>query len=96
MIGAQAMETLERYHFTKGFFGTNGISKKEGFTTPDAGEAQIKRTAMSQCRKCYVLADSTKFGNISAVTFASYESAPIITEKIPEGYQKEQKIILCE
>ena len=51
---------------------------------------------MSQCRKCYVLADSTKFGNISAVTFASYESAPIITEKIPEGYQKEQKIILCE
>ena len=96
VIGAQAMETLERYHFTKGFFGTNGISKKEGFTTPDAGEAQIKRTAMSRCRKCYVLADSTKFGNISAVTFASYESALIIAEKIPEGYQKEQKIILCE
>ena len=96
VIGAQAMETLERYHFTKGFFGTNGITKKEGFTTPDAGEAQIKRTAMYQCRTCYVLADSTKFGNISAVTFASYESALILTEKIVEGYQKEQKIILCE
>ena len=32
VIGAQAMETLERYHFTKGFFGTNGISRNEGFT----------------------------------------------------------------
>ena len=96
VIGAQAMETLERYHFTKGFFGTNGITKNEGFTTPDAGEAQIKRTAMCQCRKCYILADSTKFGNISAVTFASYESALILTEKLPEGYQKERKIILCE
>ena len=29
VIGAQAMETLERYHFTKGFFGTNGISRNE-------------------------------------------------------------------
>ena len=42
VIGAQAMETLERYHFTKGFFGANGISRNEGFTTPDAGEAQVK------------------------------------------------------
>ena len=96
VIGAQAMEMLERYHFTKGFFGTNGITKKEGFTTPDAGEAQVKRRAMRQCGKCYVLADSTKFGNISAVTFALYESALILTEKIVQGYQKEQNIILCE
>ncbi len=96
VIGAQAMETLERYHFTKGFFGTNGISKREGFTTPDAGEAQVKRTAMRQCRKCYVLADSSKFGNISAVTFAPLEAGTIVTEKAVEGYQAGERIILCE
>lgn len=96
VIGAQAMETLERYHFTKGFFGTNGISRNEGFTTPDAGEAQVKRTAMRQCRICYVLVDSTKFGNISAVTFAPFEAGTILTEKIVEGYQAGEKLILCE
>lgn len=96
VIGAQAMETLERYHFTKGFFGTNGISKREGFTTPDAGEAQVKRTAMRQCRKCYILADSTKFGNISAVTFASLEAGVILTEKAVEGYQAGERMTVCE
>ena len=96
VIGAQAMETLERYHFTKGFFGTNGISRNEGFTTPDAGEAQVKRTAMRQCRIRYVLADSTKFGNISAVTFASFDAGIILTEKIVEGYQAGEKLILCQ
>ena len=96
VIGAQAMEMLERYHFTKGFFGTNGVTKKEGFTTPDAGEAQVKRTAMRQCWKCYVLADSAKFGYVSAVTFASFESGVILTEKIVEGYQEGDRLIRCE
>ncbi len=39
VIGAQAMKNLQEYHFTKGFFGANGITKAEGFTTPDANEA---------------------------------------------------------
>ncbi len=33
VIGNQAMNTLREYHFTKGFFGTNGITKKSGCTT---------------------------------------------------------------
>ena len=27
VIGAQAMKNLQEYHFTKGFFGANGITK---------------------------------------------------------------------
>ena len=42
---------LKDYHFTKGFFGTNGISLTAGHTTPDADEALVKRTAAQQCRK---------------------------------------------
>lgn len=96
VIGAQAMETLQKYHFTKGFFGTNGISKTAGFTTPDAGEAQVKRTAMHQCRTGYILADSTKFGNISAVTFAPFGSGVILTEKTADGYEAGEHLIVCE
>jgi len=81
VVGAQAIELLRKYHFTKGFFGTNGITKEEGFTTPDVGEAQVKQTAVQQCQKSYILADSTKFGNISAVTFAPFSGSVILTEE---------------
>ena len=61
---------LEKYHFTKGFFGTNGVTKKAGFTTPDANEAMVKKTAIEQCQKKYVLCDHSKFGEDSVqVTF---------------------------
>lgn len=88
IVGNSAVRTLYGYHFTKGFFGTNGISRQEGFTTPDADEAIIKETAMSQCRKAYVLADSTKFNQVSSVTFGELSAAMIITDEMPAGYEK--------
>lgn len=95
VVGAQAIEFLQKYHFTKGFFGTNGITKEEGFTTPDVGEAQVKHTAVKQCQKSYVLADSRKFGNISAVTFASFDGSVILTEQAADGYKESERLIVC-
>lgn len=85
VVGSQAILTLQGYHFTKGFFGTNGISKKAGYTTPDASEAQVKRVALEQSQKRYMLADTSKFGNISSITFASFDMAEILTEEMPSG-----------
>lgn len=87
IVGNTAVRALQGYHFTKGFFGTNGISRQEGFTTPDADEAIIKETAMGQCRKAYVLADSSKFNNVSSVTFANIGDATILTDQLPVGYE---------
>lgn len=87
IVGNTAVRALQGYHFTKGFFGSNGISRQEGFTTPDADEAIIKETAMGQCRKAYVLADSSKFNNVSSVTFANIEDATILTDQLPVGYE---------
>lgn len=87
VVGNQAMEVLYQYHFTKGFFGTNGITKKAGFTTPDANEALIKKTALGQCRKGYILSDVSKFDHVSSVTFAALHDAVILTDQRPEGYQ---------
>lgn len=47
------MQLLKMYHFTRGFFGTNGITLREGFTTPDINEALVKKTAMEQCPEEY-------------------------------------------
>lgn len=87
VVGNQAILSIQSYHFTKGFFGTNGITKKEGFTTPDSNEALVKKTAFERSRRAYIVADSTKFGNISSVTFADFEDAVILTEQKPSaGY----------
>ncbi|MCF0131909.1 MAG: DeoR/GlpR transcriptional regulator [Pseudobutyrivibrio sp.] len=93
IIGSQAMKMLETFHFTKGFFGSNGITKEAGFTTPDSSEALIKELAMKQCRQCFVLADSDKFDVISSVTFAKYTDATIITEATKKAYSKWANII---
>ena len=93
VVGNQALMNLQSYHFTKGFFGTNGLTRKSGCTTPDANEAAVKAAAMEQCRECYVLCDSSKFDNISSVTFADFYRSTIITDRIPSGYEDCANII---
>ena len=84
IVGNEAYVTLQRYHFTKGFFGTNGADRSSGFTTPDINEAMIKECAMKHTRKPYVLCDSSKFRLTSPVSFGEFTSAHIITDRIPE------------
>lgn len=50
-MGAEAVDGLKRYNFTKGFFGANGVHLTAGFTTPDITEALVKEKAMRQCKK---------------------------------------------
>lgn len=93
VIGNQAMQTLLNYHFTKGFFGTNGISKMEGLTTPDVDEALVKQTAMRQCQRCFVLSDYSKFNHVSSVSFADMDDAVIITDQVVKGYEELEHIV---
>lgn len=81
VVGADMIQYLKKYHFTKGFFGTNGISLHEGCTTPDEEEATGKKAAISQCTKAYVLADPSKFGLFSRITFTPLSTVSVITAK---------------
>ena len=92
IVGEEALLSLEKYNFTKGFFGTNGITLKNGFTTPEVKEAMVKRHAMKYCKECYVLADEYKFGQISAVEFCKFEDAIILTNRIPKGFKDMKNI----
>ena len=96
VVGNQAIRTIQEYHFTKGFFGTNGVTRRSGCTTPDVNEAVIKKTAMEQCRQCYVLCAASKFNSISSVTFADFEKPIFITDRKVPGYEKSKHIIVCE
>lgn len=94
IVGTLAVNTLDKYHFTKGFFGTNGISPKAGYTTPDINEALIKKAAMQKCSKSFIVCDSSKFNTISAVTFASFREATIVTNICPAEFSKYKNIIV--
>lgn len=96
IIGNQAMKTIREYHFTKGFFGTNGVTRKCGCTTPDANEAMIKQSAMEQCGRCYVICDYSKFDNVSSVTFAPFYGMTFITDRVIAGYEECENIWIAK
>ena len=96
-VGEEALEYLEKFRFTKGFFGTNGISIQEGFTTPDPEEGEIKRTACLHCAETYILADLSKFNVICTYTFAPIDKGFIVTDSsAPKIYRDLHNTILVD
>lgn len=90
VVGSDAILHLQKYHFSKGFFGTNGVDVKQGFTVSDVREALIKRVAVQNTREGnrFILADHDKFGQASAVSFAGFEGTVTITDCDPgAGFQ---------
>ncbi len=83
VVGADAVLQVQKYHFSKGFFGTNGINPKTGFSTPDVREASIKRVAVGNTKagERYILSDHDKFGKRCTVTFSGFEGTVLITDK---------------
>lgn len=95
IVGADAILHIQKYHFSKGFFGTNGVDLKQGFTTPDVREALIKRVAIQNTKagERYILADHDKFGETSAVAFSDFSGTVTITDKYPEeSYRTKMEI----
>ena len=61
-----------------------GISLSGGITTPDRNEARVKSTVVLNSQTVYILADHSKFDQISAVTFAQLGRVKIITDKLQD------------
>lgn len=94
VAGTEALNNLKIYNFTKGFFGTNGISTKSGFSTPDSSEGVLKSAALERCSHAYVLADSSKFNKISPITFANISSAAIITSHLEDKKYRDYTTVI--
>lgn len=84
MVGYEAVLSLSKYNFTKGFFGSNGVSLEKGFTTPDLKEAAVKEQAIKRCREAFILCDQSKFNKISPITFGAFEDSTVITTKLKD------------
>lgn len=84
LVGAETLSALGRYNFTKAFLGANGVTISQGFTTPDPEEAAVKALAASRAREVYVLADSSKFGQVTAAVMFPIDAACVITDRLPD------------
>ena len=93
ITGAVALESLRRYNFSKCFMGTNGVDLRCGLTTPDPEEAALKSEAMARSYLSFVLADKSKFGVVTPVTFSALERACLLTETEPAPEYRRQTII---
>ncbi|HET9842265.1 MAG TPA: DeoR/GlpR family DNA-binding transcription regulator [Nocardioides sp.] len=69
-VGADTVQALSHLRVDVAFLGTNGITAEHGFTTPDPGEAAVKRALIESGRRVVALADASKFGVETAVRFA--------------------------
>lgn len=77
--------------------GANAIHYNFGLTTPDPEEAQIKERAIFLSREAFVLADHTKFGEVSFSKFADLNQTKVITNEestITLGKYKEKTEII--
>jgi DeoR family transcriptional regulator, fructose operon transcriptional repressor len=90
-IGRGALASLDLYRFDKCFMGINGIHPQLGFTTPDQEEAMVKQKAISLSREAYILADNTKFAEISFAKIADIHEAAIITNDLEDETQEQYR-----
>ncbi|GGE69399.1 DeoR/GlpR family DNA-binding transcription regulator [Priestia taiwanensis] len=84
LVGSQALESMMNYRFDKCFLGANGIHCELGYTTPDPEEALVKKSALKLSGQKYILADHSKFSEVSFSKFASIDEATIITNEMDD------------
>ena len=89
LVGAETVNHIRRYHFTKGFWGTNAAGLDSGFTTPEYAEAAVKQISIEQTVCPYVVCDSSKFSKVSLVTFADFRRATVITDHLDDGVYRQ-------
>jgi len=72
-VGESTIRALDDLRMDAVFLGTNGISPRHGFSTPDEAEAATKRAMARAAQRVIVLADSSKLGREHLVRFAAVE-----------------------
>ncbi|WNB91662.1 DeoR/GlpR family DNA-binding transcription regulator [Bacillus sp. NEB1478] len=96
IVGSSALTSLNTYRFDKCFMGINGIHLDAGYTTPDPEEAAIKHLAISLTQEAFILADNSKFNEITFSKVDDINKAIIITNEIDEDvaydYQEKTEI----
>lgn len=92
LLGPDTILSLQHYHASKCFIGTDGITIKQGLTTPNVAEALVLRTMLERTRGPKILmTDHSKFGLVASATSCMINEIDIIVtdDGLDQGYQAE-------
>jgi DeoR/GlpR family transcriptional regulator of sugar metabolism len=77
-IGASAVEAVQRYNTDTAVIGAAGISARAGITELDDREADVLRAALDRAERIIVVADGSKFGDVTMSTVVPVERISVI------------------
>ena len=89
--------SLNSYYYNKAFIATVGLSLSKGLTNMDINEGIIKQSVIQNSEEVWIMADHTKFGNVTFNKFSDLNGITgIITDKKPDPcflqFFKNQKV----
>ena len=97
LFGQDTLSFLQKFNFTKGFFGVDAISVEGGYSTALPVAGALKQVVIKRCQHAYVLADMSKFDTLAAVIFAEISEAAIITNRLSNtSYKKLTEVFETE
>jgi DeoR family transcriptional regulator, fructose operon transcriptional repressor len=77
-VGESTIRALDHLRVDVAFLGTNGITVRHGFSTPDETEAATKQAMARAAQRTVVLADSSKLGREHLVRFAAVADVDVL------------------
>ena len=84
LVGANVLECIRNYNFSKIFLAGTGVSIEHGATNASPLECEIKKELVKKSCPKYLLVDSSKFDVASLMTYSELSDIDyVITEKIP-------------
>lgn len=82
--GLSAANVLQSYNISKAFMACTGLSIENGATNSSPLEYDIKRTVVRKSQLVCLLADSSKFGTTSLMTYCGLDEIDIlVTDSTP-------------
>ncbi|MCY6957135.1 DeoR/GlpR family DNA-binding transcription regulator [Clostridium brassicae] len=84
LIGIEAVNFLQNYNISKAFMASTGVSISKGVTNSSCIEYQIKKKVVNKSDNIIVLADESKLGVASLMTYCELQDIDVfITDKTP-------------
>ncbi len=76
--GQSAVDVLQDYNICKAFMAATGVSIEKGVTNSSLLEYSIKKAVVKRSQLVCLLADSSKFGEVSLMTYCNLDQVDVL------------------
>lgn len=76
--GLVTVNTINEMNFDKAFIAANGVTVKNGLSSPNMDIAMIKKALLNHTQKSYLLADSSKLGYDAFASFGKLSDIEVL------------------